>query len=80
MIGLTKILAENQKEMSRHIAAAVRKTTIHQNMKDSNSETENNHTSVLTPTKSKATTSKITPISSRNNDQNHNAHPLKLFK
>ena len=63
MSDLTKILAEKQKEMLKLIAPAVEKPTIHQNVEDSDSKTENNHpTSTSTPIKSKET-SKITPIS-----------------
>ena len=64
---LTKILAENQKEMLKLTAPTVKKSTIPQNLEDSDSETENTHpASTSTPINSKATTSKNTPISSRN--------------
>ena len=64
---LTKILAENQKEMLKLTAPTVKKSTITQNLEDSDSETENTHPALAsTPIKSKATTSKNTPISSRN--------------
>ena len=67
MSDLIKILAETQKEMLKLKAPVVKKPTIHQNLEDSDSETENKHpASTLTPIKSKATTFKITPISSRN--------------
>ena len=58
MSDLTKIFAENQKEKVKLIAPVVRKATIHQNIEDSDSETENNHpASTSTPIKSKTTTS-----------------------
>ena len=57
MTDLSKILAENQKEMSRLIAPSVKKPAILQNVEDSDSET---------PMKTKATTSKTTSISSCN--------------
>ena len=73
---MTKILAENQKEMLKLIASVIKKLVIHQNVEDSDSETENNHpTSTSTPInskpslKSEATTSKTTPISSRNKEE-----------
>ena len=56
---LTKILAENQKEMLKLIAPTVEKSTIHQNVEGSDPESENAHpASTSTPIKSKATTSK----------------------
>ena len=67
MSDLTKILARNQKELFKLIAPNVKISTIPQKLADSNSETENTHTaSTSTPIKSKATTSKNTPISSSN--------------
>ena len=67
MTYLSKILAENQKEMSRLIAPSLKKPAILQNVEDSDSETKNNHpASTLTPMKPKATTSKTTSISSCN--------------
>ena len=68
MTYLSKILAENQKEILRLIAPIIKKPTIHQNEEDSDFEAENNlPTSTSTPIKSKATTSRTTPISSRYN-------------
>ena len=67
MSDLTKILAENQKEMLKLIAPAVKKPATVQNLKNSDSEPENlfpNTTS--TPIKPKATTSKTTSVNSRN--------------
>ena len=68
MYDITKILVENQREMLKLIAPTVNKRTIPQNLEDSDSGTENTHpASASTPKKSKATTSKNTPISSCNN-------------
>ena len=54
--------------MLKPIAPAVEKPTIHQNVEDADSETENNYpASTSTPMKSKATTPKITLISSSTN-------------
>ena len=62
MSDLTKNLAENQNEMLKLVAPAVKKPRIHQNGEDSDLETEINHPeSTSTPIKSKATSSKITP-------------------
>ena len=68
MADLTKILGENQKQMFDLITPAVRKTNVIQNLDNSDSEAENilpNTTSTLI--KTKATTSKYTPVNSRNN-------------
>ena len=62
MSDLTNILAENQREMLKLIAPTVTKSTIPQNLEDSDSETLNtNPASTSTPIKSKAT-SKNTPL------------------
>ena len=64
---LTRILAENQKEMLKSIAPVVKKPPTVQILENSYSELENvllNTTS--TPIKTKATTSKTTPVYSRN--------------
>ena len=54
MSDLTKILAENEKKMLRPIAPAVKKPTFHQNVEESDSETENTHrASTSTPKSSK---------------------------
>ena len=69
MSDLTKILAENQKEMLKLIAPVV-KTPATQNLENSDSEPKNvlpNTTS--TSIKTKATTSKITAVNSRNKNQ-----------
>ena len=56
-----KILAENHKEILRLIAHSVKKPAIHQNVEDSDSETENTFpTSTSTPIKSNAITSNTT--------------------
>ena len=41
MSDLTKILAENQKEMPKLIAPLDKKQTVHMNVQDSDSEPEN---------------------------------------
>ena len=66
MSDLTKILAENQKEMLKLVAPVIRKTSTFQNVETSDSESESilpNTTSTSIRTK---TTSKTTPIYSRN--------------
>ena len=68
MSDLTKILAENQKEMFKLIAPLNRKQTVHSNAQDSDSEPENISVArTSTPVKiHTATNSKTTPINSRN--------------
>ena len=67
MSDLTKIFAENQKEMLKLTSPDIKKSTDHQNLENFNSETENIHLALpSTLIKSKATTSKNNPISSRN--------------
>ena len=64
---LTKILGKNQKQMLELITPAVRKPNAVQNLDNSDSETETllpNPTSF--PIKTKATTSKNTPVNCRN--------------
>ena len=66
---LTKILAENQKEMLKLIAPVVKNPTSVLNLENSDSEPENvlpNTTS--TPIKTKVNTSKTTPVCGRNKD------------
>ena len=82
MSDLTKILAENQKEMLKLIAPPVKKQTVIAATEETDSESENipeNATS--TPIKNKTTTTnrKITPINSRNNNRmaNTNYHDVK---
>ena len=68
MSDLTKILAENQKEMLKLRAPLNKKQTVHMNVQDSDSETENvsvARTSIPVKTHN-ATNSKTTPINSRN--------------
>ena len=69
MSDLTKILAENQKEMFKLIAPLNRKQTVHSNAQDSDSAPENISVArTSTPVKiHTATNSKTTPINSRNN-------------
>ena len=69
MSDLTKILAENQEEMLKLLAPAVKKSITFQNLQNSDSEPENvfpNTTS--TPARTKTIASKATPMNSRNND------------
>ena len=68
MSDLTKILAENQKEMMKLVAPITKKSSAHQNAQDSDSETENisvARTSI--PVKTNTTAPKNTPKNSRNN-------------
>ena len=68
MSDLTKILAENQKEMLKLIAPLNKKQTVHINIQDSDSEPENvSVTRTSTPVKSHtATNPKTIPVNSRN--------------
>ena len=65
---LTKILAENQKEMLKLIAPVSKKRPISSNIQDSDSDQENiSATRTSTPVKTQtATNSKTTPMNSRN--------------
>ena len=75
MSDLTKILAENQKEMLKLIAPASRKQTVITASEETDSESENgpeNATSTPIKTKTTSTTHKITPENSRNNQDHHN--------
>ena len=68
MTDLTKILAENQKEMLKLIAPASKKRSVNLNMQDSDSDQENISVArTSTPVKTQtATSSKTTPNNSRN--------------
>ena len=68
MSDLTKILAENQKEMLKLIALVSKKRPISSNTQDSDSDQENISVArTSTPVKTQiATSSKTTPVSSRN--------------
>ena len=68
MTDLTKILAENQKEMLKLIAPTNKKRTVSSNIQDSDSDQENiSVTRTSTPVKTRtATSSKTTPNNSRN--------------
>ena len=69
MSDLTKILAENQKEMPKLIAPTVKKQTIITAAEETDSKSENipeNATSTPIKNKTTATTRKITPVNSRN--------------
>ena len=69
MTDLTKILAENQKEMLKLIAPASKKRSVSSDIQDSDSDQENiSVTRSSTPVKTQtATSSKTTPVNSRNN-------------
>ena len=71
MTDLTKILAENQKEMLKLIAPASKKRSVNPNLQDSDSDQENISVArTSTPVKTQtATSSKTTPNNSRNNVQ-----------
>ena len=68
MSDLTKLLAENQKEMLKLIAPLNKKQTVYVNAQDSDSEPENVSVArTYTPVKiHTATNSKTTPVNSRN--------------
>ena len=68
MSDLTKVLAENQKEMLKLIAPACKKRPVSSNIQDSDSDQENISVArTSTPVKSQtATSSKTTPNNSRN--------------
>ena len=68
MSDLTKLLAENQKEMLKLIAPLNKKQTVYMNAQDSDSEPENVSVArTSTPVKiHTATNSKTTPVNSRN--------------
>ena len=68
MSDLTKILAENQKELLKLIAPLNKKQTVYMNAQDSDSEPENVSVArTSTPVKiHSATNSKTTPVNSRN--------------
>ena len=70
MTDLTKILAENQKEMLKLIAPVTKKQTLVRASEETDSDPEDipeNATSTPIKTKSTATTNRITPVNSRNN-------------
>ena len=68
MSDLTKILAENQKEMLKLIAPVSKKRPISSNAQDSDSDQESiSLARTSTPVKTQtATSSKTTPVNSRN--------------
>ena len=71
MSDLTKILAENQKEMLKLIAPTSKKQAVITASEETDSESENvpeNTTSTPIKTKTTATTRKITPVNSGNNE------------
>ena len=74
MSDLTKILAENQKEMLKLIAPTSKKQTIITATEGTDSESENvpeNATSSPIKAETTATTRKITPMNSRNTTNYH---------
>ena len=77
MTDLTKILAENQKEMLKLIAPTNKKRTVSSNIQDSDSDQENiSVTRTSTPVKTRtATSSKTTP----NNSRNTNEERIRLY-
>ena len=63
----TKILADNQKEIIKLITPVTKRSSDHQAYENSDSESENMSVApTSTPEKTEASTSKITPINSRN--------------
>ena len=63
MSDQAKIVAENQKEVMKLIEPMAKKSSAHQNVQDSDSETENNSVArTFTPVKTNTATSKTTPI------------------
>ena len=81
MTDLTKILAENQKEMLKLIAPTSKKRSVSLNIQDSDSDQENiSVTRTSTPVKTRtATSSKTTPNNSRNIYQIGNQIPVPFF-
>ena len=81
MTDLTKILAENQKEMLKLIAPASKKRSANPNMQDSDSDQENISVArTSTPVKTQtATSSKTTPNNSRNRSRKQNCSS-KMFE
>ena len=83
MSDLTKILAENQKEMLKLIAPVSKKRHVSSNIQDSDSDQENISVArTSTPVKTQiATSSKTTPNSSRNSCSSVSSRRLesKLF-
>ena len=66
MSDSAKFLADNQKEMLKLIAPMAKKPSEHQALENSDSEPGNSTVArTSTPVKTKATTSKATPINSR---------------
>ena len=86
MSDLTKILAENQKEMLKLIAAPVKKQTVIATTEETDSESENipeNATSTPIKSKTTATNRKITPVNSRNTfyrDMHRNGSQLEIIE
>ena len=67
MSDLTKLLAENRKEMMKLTVPLTKKASVYQNVQDSDSETENISVArTSTPVKTNTTTTKTTLTNSRN--------------
>ena len=67
MTDLANMSAENQKEMMKLTVPMAKKSFAHQNVQDSDSETENITVArTSTPVKTNTATSKTTQINSRN--------------
>ena len=65
MSDIAEMLAENQKEMMKRVNS--QKSSAHQNLQDSDPETENISVArTSTPVKKNTVTSKTTPTNSRN--------------
>ena len=79
MSDLTKILAENQKEMLKLIAPVSKKRPVSSDIHDSDSDQENISVArTSTPVKTQtATSSKTTPNNSRNNNIHRRHYTLK---
>ena len=83
MSDLTKILAENQKEMLKLIAAPVKKQTVIATTEETDSESENipeNATPTPIKNKTTATNRKTTPINSRNTDLFCSDYPYLFWR
>ena len=67
MSDITKLLAENQKEIMKLLAPSRKKSSAHLNAQDSDSEAENISVArTSTPVKTNTAVSKTTPKNSRN--------------
>ena len=81
MSDLTKILAENQKEMLKLIAPTAKKQPVIRSAEESDSDHDNipeNATSTPIRNRTTATASKTTPINSRNKSYSRNPEYCEL--